>query len=118
MACKLLGGTFAYFLQLVVALMAFLVLVYKRSVEQAPRRNYRDWCLDVSKQGWSSLLIHSWNVISAMIFTKSDISATQEMDDDNGDECAFYVINYFLDTCVGKYTLLEIGRIDIYILTT
>jgi hypothetical protein len=79
--------------------MAYAILVYKRSVEPSPRRPYKTWLLDISKQGFSSLLIHSWNVFSAMIFSK------HQLPNDSGDECAFYVINYALDTCCGIFLI-------------
>lgn len=79
--------------------MAYGVLLYKRSVEPSPRRPYRIWLLDISKQGFSSLLIHSWNVLTAMIFTNDQLPY------ETGDECALYVINYGLDTCFGIFLI-------------
>ncbi|KAM9325635.1 store-operated calcium entry regulator STIMATE-like isoform 2-T2 [Gastrophryne carolinensis] len=81
-------GTFGIFLQGVLAVMAFSILMLKRLREpKHERRPWRIWFLDTSKQAIGMLFIHFANVYL------SDL--TRE------DPCSLYLINFLLDATLG-----------------
>jgi hypothetical protein len=84
-------------LQLVLGVTALMSLIYKRQTE-SPRRPFDVWFMDVSKQGFSSVLVHFWNIGLSIIF--ANLSSN---DNRASDECAFYFINFLLDTFVGVF---------------
>ncbi len=59
--CKLIGGTFQSFLQLLLAIAALAALLVKRWKEY-PRRRSTVWVYDVSKQVVGGLTMHAWNI--------------------------------------------------------
>lgn len=101
--CKLLGGSFAFFLQFMIAFLAGIMLLYKRAFTEYPKRPLVIWLMDVSKQGFSSVLIHFWNVFMSIILSK--LSYDDKISQGRGDECAFYLLIFFIDTIVGVYLL-------------
>ncbi len=60
--CKLIGGTFQSFLQLVLAIAALAALIVKRWREY-PRRRPKIWIYDVSKQAVGGITMHAWNIL-------------------------------------------------------
>mgnify|MGYP000862312146 FL=1 len=58
--CELFGW-FGLLVQLMLGLLSFAVLFYKRFKEH-PKRAWRIWFLDTSKQAVSQLLAHFLNV--------------------------------------------------------
>lgn len=92
--CKLLASDYSYALQAVLALAALLSLLYKRQTE-SPRRPFLVWTMDVSKQGFGSIIIHFWNIALAVLFTELSTNV------DDADECAFYFITFVIDTVLG-----------------
>ncbi len=59
--CKLLGP-FALFVQAIMGVLVIGSLVYKRQRE-TPKRKWKIWALDVSKQLLGQLFVHMLNVI-------------------------------------------------------
>ena len=97
--CRLISGNFSVGLQVFIALMASLSLLYKYLVFEKPRRKYEIFLMDVSKQGVSSMLIHFWNICQSIQFSKSLSNQINQ----NGDECANYFMFFALDTFLGIY---------------
>lgn len=99
--CHLIGGAFAYILQGFLALAAITGLLVKRQYE-SPRRPFKVWWYDVSKQGFGSLFIHLWNII--MSIALADMAAADMAaggDAGGNDECALYFMNFFFDCVLG-----------------
>lgn len=83
-----LMNSFGIFLQGLLAVMAFSILMLKRFREpKHERRPWKIWCLDTSKQAIGMLFIHFANVYL------SDL--TEE------DPCSLYLINFLLDASLG-----------------
>ncbi|KAF9386258.1 hypothetical protein CPC16_007604 [Podila verticillata] len=88
-----LMSTFAIFVQLLLATIAFSTLIFKRSKER-PMRPIKIWLYDVSKQIVGGVVIHSLNLLAATAFGLSS-----EREDSN--PCIWYFLNIFLDTTFG-----------------
>jgi hypothetical protein len=86
--CTLLGGLLSYSIQLFLGIAAILTLVYKRHIER-PQRAWKVWSLDVGKQLLGGFCVHFANIIVSSILGN------------NGDECAWYFINFFIDCTFG-----------------
>ncbi|XP_029006665.1 store-operated calcium entry regulator STIMATE isoform X1 [Betta splendens] len=85
--CALMGS-FGIFLQGLLAVMAFSILMLKRLREpKHERRPWRIWFLDTSKQAIGMLFIHFANVY---------LSGLTE-----DDPCTLYLINFLLDASLG-----------------
>jgi len=99
-----LFGAFSYMIQFVLAVLSFMVLVLKRTREN-PRRPWKIWSFDVSKQILSACTIHMLNLIIA-IFLSVDTKT---------DQCVWYFLNLFVDTTLGVFIcfafLLLVDRI-------
>ncbi|KAM4650845.1 store-operated calcium entry regulator STIMATE-like isoform 2-T2 [Discoglossus pictus] len=81
-------GSFGIFLQGLLAVMAFSILMLKRFREpKHERRPWRIWFLDTSKQAIGMLFIHFANVYL------SDLTGE--------DPCSLYLINFLLDATLG-----------------
>lgn len=96
--CTLLSGRFDVIVQVVLALGAFGSLLVKRHYER-PRRSLKVWSLDTAKQGASAGAAHVAGMLIALIASH-----------DGGDQCAFYLITFTIDTTLGVfigYTLLR-----------
>ena len=116
-ACRLLGGTFALFVQVALAVSAIGTLIYKRSTER-PRRPWIVWFFDTSKQAFAGVLQHMVNLAFGILFAN----------DSRASECAWYITNFTISVgcgvlilwgfmvaykwCVDKYhlTLLRTGE--------
>ena len=108
--CRLFGvawfvrGVFVYLvyicmptnlLQAMLALFALMSLWIKR-MQEKPKRAFLTWFLDVSKQGVGACYAHILNMcISAVI--AGNVRGGQTLED----ECAWYAINYVIDTTLG-----------------
>ncbi|KAG0308740.1 hypothetical protein BGZ98_007016 [Dissophora globulifera] len=90
--CELMSS-FAIFVQLLLATIAFSTLILKRRKER-PMRPLRIWLYDVSKQIVGGVVIHSLNLLAATLFGLSS-----ERKDSN--PCIWYFLNIFLDTTFG-----------------
>ncbi|XP_046628438.1 store-operated calcium entry regulator STIMATE-like [Neodiprion virginianus] len=83
-----LTDVFGWFLQILLAALAFTCLILKRFCEpRYERRPWLIWFYDTSKQGLGALVIHLANVYLASRF--------------QGDPCTWYIINFLLDSSVG-----------------
>ncbi|KAM4720902.1 store-operated calcium entry regulator STIMATE-like [Rhinophrynus dorsalis] len=90
-----LMDSFGIFLQGLLAVMAFSILMLKRFREpKHERRPWRIWFLDTSKQAIGMLFIHFANVYL------SDLTGE--------DPCSIYLINFLLDATLGML-LIYIG---------
>lgn len=86
---------FTSFVQAMLALFALMSLWIKR-MQEKPKRAFLTWFLDVSKQGVGACYAHILNMcISAVIAGNARGGQTLE------DECAWYAINYVIDTTLG-----------------
>ncbi|KAK9805878.1 hypothetical protein WJX73_000180 [Symbiochloris irregularis] len=88
--CRLLVGPAAASAQLVLAVIAFVSLVYKRHTEK-PQRPVSVWAMDVSKQVFSALVAHFAGMgIAIVLATQAHVS-----------ECAWYFVAFTFDTTLG-----------------
>ena len=86
---------FTSFVQALLAAFALFSLWIKR-MQEKPQRKFLTWFLDVSKQAFGACYAHVLNmVISAII--AGNVRGGQILDD----ECAWYAINYIIDTTLG-----------------
>ncbi|XP_058057106.1 store-operated calcium entry regulator STIMATE-like [Anopheles bellator] len=87
-----LTDLFGWFLQGILASLAFTCLIAKRFCEpQYNRRSWETWWYDTSKQGIGALVIHMANVYLAPLF--------------QGDPCTWYIINFLLDSTIGLFII-------------
>lgn len=83
---------FGWFLQGLLASLAFTCLIAKRFCEPTyVRRSWETWWYDTSKQGIGALVIHMTNVYLAPLF--------------QGDPCTWYIINFLLDSTIGLFII-------------
>jgi len=87
--------SFTSFVQLLLAVMALASLYIKRQ-QEVPRRNFETWFLDISKQGIGAVYAHVLNMAIAKILA-NNVRGDATLDD----ECAWYAINYIIDTTLG-----------------
>ncbi|KAH9855006.1 Vacuolar membrane protein-domain-containing protein [Lenzites betulinus] len=88
-SCRLLGPT-ALIVQGLMGVLVILSLVYKRHRE-SPKRLWRIWLFDVSKQIFGQMFVHGVNVLI------SDVVAHLA----SGNACVLYFLNILLDTTFG-----------------
>ncbi len=86
--CELLG-MFGFFIQFVLGIFCFGVLIVKRQLE-SPKRSTIIWFLDISKQGISTLLLHFFNLFFSILVSS-----------ENEDQCVWYLNNVLLDGTIG-----------------
>ncbi|PSC74764.1 GUCD1 isoform X2 [Micractinium conductrix] len=91
--CRLLAGPAALAAQLLLAVLAFASLAYKRRVER-PQRPLNIWGLDVSKQAASMLAAHVCGMLIAMV-AHSSVNA------EGTSECSWYFWAFTFDTTIG-----------------
>jgi len=84
-----------------LACMALASLWIKRHHE-LPRRKFSTWFMDVSKQAFGACYAHILNMIIAAV-----IAGNVRGDAVLQDQCAWYAINYLIDTTLGL--VLSIG---------
>ena len=63
---------FTVFVQILLAFFALMSLWFKRQSER-PRRKFRTWFLDVSKQGVGACYAHVMNMVRSKVFKKKYI---------------------------------------------
>jgi len=86
---------FTVFVQLLLAFFALMSLWFKRQRE-VPRRKFRTWFLDISKQGVGACYAHVLNMIIAAIIVNNGDGSTSL-----NDQCAWYGMTYLVDTTLG-----------------
>jgi hypothetical protein len=69
-----------------------MALIVKRFCEE-PKRPWKVWCLDTSKQAFSALLAHTMNMILAMLLSDEGLS--------EADNCDWYFVSLLVDVCIG-----------------
>jgi len=87
---------FTVFVQILLAFFALMSLWFKRQSER-PRRKFRTWFLDVSKQGVGACYAHVMNMIIAAIIVENG----KESESSLNDQCAWYGMTYLIDTTLG-----------------
>ncbi|EKM59764.1 uncharacterized protein PHACADRAFT_170370 [Phanerochaete carnosa HHB-10118-sp] len=88
-SCRLLGPT-ALIVQALMGLLVISSLVYKRHRE-SPKRPWRIWSFDVTKQVIGQMFVHGVNVlISGLVAQLS-----------SGNACVLYFLNILIDTTLG-----------------
>lgn len=97
-----LTDMFGWFLQVLLACLAFTCLIAKRFCEpRDERRSWLIWFYDTSKQGMGALAIHLANVWLAGQYT--------------GDPCTWYIINFLLDSSIGLLIIFIGIRLSQYL---
>mmetsp|Transcript_22789 Transcript_22789/g.47262 ORF Transcript_22789/g.47262 Transcript_22789/m.47262 type:complete len:255 (-) Transcript_22789:57-821(-) len=91
-SCQVLGDTFGFLVQGVLFMVVMCTLLLKWWMER-PRRQFKIFVLDSSKQIVGAGAIHVMNMACAMMFSGLE-SAT-------ADECAWYWVNIMIDTTLG-----------------
>lgn len=97
--CKVYDGNDAFtaWVQIFLAIFALGSLWFKRMREK-PRRKFATWFMDISKQGIGAVYAHLLNmIVSAIIAENHSASGDNKLDD----QCAWYAINYLVDTTFG-----------------
>ncbi|KAF4619221.1 hypothetical protein D9613_004975 [Agrocybe pediades] len=92
-SCQLLGRT-ALIVQGLMGLFVILSLVYKRHRE-SPKRPWRIWLFDVSKQVVGQLFVHSFNVLV------SDLTSNETF----SNACVSYFLHILIDTTFGIFMI-------------
>nr|OQO19707.1 hypothetical protein B0A51_15294 [Rachicladosporium sp. CCFEE 5018] len=113
--CQLLGP-FALIVQGALGGMALLALVYKRFSE-SPKRPWKIWFFDASKQVLGSMLLHVINLFMSMLGAgdlgskSATAAATTDAAGGQPNPCSFYILNLGIDTTIGVpvlYILLKL----------
>ncbi|KZP00224.1 hypothetical protein CALVIDRAFT_476304, partial [Calocera viscosa TUFC12733] len=89
-SCSLIGPT-AIVVQLLMGALVLLSLVYKRHRER-PKRAWWIWAFDVGKQVVGQASVHVSNIV---------ISWVGASNGDEGNACAWYLVNILVDTTLG-----------------
>lgn len=87
--------TFTTMVQALLALLALASLYIKR-LQEVPRRTFLTWFLDVSKQAFGACYAHVLNMIISAVIANNVRGNVVLLD-----ECAWYAINYVIDTTLG-----------------
>jgi hypothetical protein len=97
--CKIYDAHDA-FTSIVQVLLAFIALasLYVKRQHEFPRRKFMTWWLDVSKQGFGAVYSHVANMVVAAL-----VSGYSRGNYELQDQCAWYGINFLIDTSVGLY---------------
>ncbi|CUS20386.1 LAQU0S01e05446g1_1 [Lachancea quebecensis] len=103
-SCQLLGPI-SLLIQMLMGIAAISGLLLKRRYE-VPKRRWRVWFFDISKQVFGSLIIHFLNLgISILKQRKARFLLLILDDDPGGDQCDWYFLNLLMDTTVGTLIL-------------
>lgn len=86
--CEMLG-VFGYVIQFVLGVLAFMVLFVKRCYEK-PKRPWKVWWFDASKQIFSAGFAHIVNLILSVFLSSNNVN-----------ECVLYFVNTFMDCTIG-----------------
>ena len=95
--CKIYDSDddFTAFVQFLLAAFALSSLWFKRMYEK-PKRKFMTWFFDVSKQGFGATYAHILNMIIAAIIA-DNVRGDHVLED----QCAWYAINFLIDTTLG-----------------
>jgi len=84
-------GLMGILIQVALGVLSFSVLIIKR-LRERPRRPWKIWLFDTSKQLVSQMLAHFINLTISIALTYKDSSS---------DECLWYFITNILDNTLG-----------------
>lgn len=84
-------GLLGIIIQITLGVLSFSVLIIKR-FRESPRRPWKIWIFDTSKQLISQLMAH---------FINLTISIALAYNDDSADECLWYLTTNVLDNSLG-----------------
>ncbi|KAI7152808.1 hypothetical protein D0869_08100 [Hortaea werneckii] len=116
--CRLLGP-FALLVQGALGAFAILSLVWKRYREN-PKRPWKIWFFDVSKQVVGSILTHVLNLAMSMVGNVDVVNAAASKGSEGSqadaegrqpNPCSYYLLNLAIDTTIGipvLYLLLKV----------
>ncbi|KAI0080820.1 hypothetical protein K474DRAFT_1636771 [Panus rudis PR-1116 ss-1] len=104
-SCQLLGPT-ALVVQGLMGVLVILSLMYKRHRE-SPKRPWRIWLFDVSKQVAGQLFVHFVNVLISGVVAHFS----------SGNACVFYFLNILIDTTLGVAIIYLILHVATFVLT-
>merc|ERR1719408_1238675 len=90
--CQVLADTFGFIVQGLLFAVCVSSLLFKWYME-TPRRLFKIFLLDSSKQIVGAGVIHCLNMLCAMLFSTFEGAMA--------DECAWYWINIMIDTTLG-----------------
>jgi len=90
--CQVLGDVFGFVVQGLLFAVCVGSLLLKWWLE-VPRRNFKIFLLDSSKQIVGAGVIHVLNMLCAIVFMSFEVEMA--------DECAWYWVNIMIDTTVG-----------------
>ncbi|TKA83276.1 hypothetical protein B0A55_00799 [Friedmanniomyces simplex] len=115
--CHLLGP-FALLVQGALGAVAVLSLVLKR-YRESPKRPWKIWFFDVSKQIFGSMLLHVFNIGMSMFATTDVVNAAKTVVAQSGKDadgrspnpCSFYLLNLGIDTTIGIPTLYVLLKV-------
>ncbi|KAG7163453.1 Store-operated calcium entry regulator STIMATE-like [Homarus americanus] len=97
-----LTNSYGWFVQALLASLAFGLLVLKRFCEpKKHRRSWLVWFYDTSKQGLGAMIVHFCNVFLSEAF--------------RGDPCTWYIISFLLDSTLGLVVIWAGIRLSIYV---
>mmetsp|Transcript_17734 Transcript_17734/g.25026 ORF Transcript_17734/g.25026 Transcript_17734/m.25026 type:complete len:256 (-) Transcript_17734:271-1038(-) len=105
--CKVydVEDSYTSWVQILLAFLALASLYFKR-LNETPRRTLKTWALDVSKQGFGATYAHIVNMLIAAV-----ISDNVRGDYVLEDQCAWYAINFLIDTTLGLVLSIAFLRI-------
>ncbi|KAK5687570.1 hypothetical protein LTS10_001709 [Elasticomyces elasticus] len=115
--CHLLGP-FALLVQGALGAVAVLSLVFKR-YRETPKRPWKIWFFDVSKQVFGSMLLHVLNIAMSLFATTDVVNAAKTVSTASGTDadgrtpnpCSFYLLNLGIDTTIGIPTLYVLLKV-------
>ena len=81
-------------------MLSFSVLIVKRYLE-FPKRLWKIWALDTSKQGFSQLIAHFINVLISLVLSNRL----------SNDACLWYFITNVLDNTLGVFIIILILKL-------
>ena len=92
--CRMLGSSYATFIQGLCAVLGFASLVLKKRWVDSGKedRGWKVWGMDVAKQATSGLAAHFAGMLNASILTTEC---------GPGNECSWYLISFTFDTTLG-----------------
>ena len=92
--CRMLGSSYATFIQGLCAVLGFASLVLKKRWVDSGKedRGWKVWGMDVAKQATSGLAAHGMGMLNASILTTEC---------GPGNECSWYLISFTFDTTFG-----------------
>jgi len=106
-SCKVYDtkDNFTAFVQGLLAALALASLYLKR-MNETPRRKFLTWWFDVSKQAIGATYAHFLNMVIAAV-----INDNVRGDYDLDDQCAWYAINFLIDTTLGLFLSVILLRL-------